>query len=54
MTAGQTSSFELLEKVQPGGCLFYDVVNMGGPSKGRIKVNSKLSIDSVIRIQSAL
>ena len=37
MTAGQTSSFELLEKVQPGGCLFYDVVNMGGPSKGRIR-----------------
>jgi len=35
VTAGQTSSFELLEKVQPGGCLFYDVVNMGGPSKGR-------------------
>ena len=35
MTAGQTSSFELLEKVQPGGCLFYDVVNMGRPSKGR-------------------
>jgi len=22
VTAGQTSSFELLEKVQPGGCLF--------------------------------
>jgi len=31
VTAGQTSSFELLEEVQPGGCLFYDVVNMGGP-----------------------
>ena len=40
MTAGQTSSFELLEKVQPGGCLFYDVVNMGvrwGPSSPRGK-----------------
>ena len=36
MTAGQTSSFKLLEKVQPGGCLFYDVVNMGGPSKGPV------------------
>jgi len=35
VTAGQTSSFELLEKVQLGGCLFYDVVNMGGVDQAR-------------------
>jgi len=36
---GQTSSFELLKKVQPGGCLFDDMVNnnMGGPRKGWVK-----------------
>jgi len=29
VTVGQTSSFELLEKLQTGGCFFDDMVNNG-------------------------
>jgi len=38
VTVGQTNSFELLKKVQPGSYRFDDMVNMGGPRKGRVKV----------------
>jgi len=54
---GQTSSFELVKKIQPGSWLFDVMVNMGGPKKGRVAMTTHenlggAAISRVIRMNA--